>query len=504
MQKIQKIIAYAMLIVFSTVMLVPSSDGDMGSYMDGVMTQLQGLTPKAYEGQERGYFMGGSASVRFDFQNQPLVSFTPPSIKVGCSGIDIVMGGFSYMNFEYLVQKMQGILSAAPAFAFQSALGTLCPSCKDIINSLEAISDMINSLNVDSCKASSAVGGFVGNQVGKMVADNIGRAESPAWFKGLSTTLTDAKNQFGKYMNNATGGKGIDYWDCLGKGGTEATCSKAHGKVNFTTPLMTQVFNELTYYPSLKEFETIFRAFYGDVYQPGSAEHTANDPDWKGTPGIEGDPGCTVTGSLIEGMVFGTYKTKSKPDGKLDSPKCQLVEDSSKGLHEKVKMSLQRVVDSAKAGTAPSQEDIDLINASRIPIYRLISLAVLVERLGGDTQDLFSKLLVDNAAVPIAYDIAFQVIQHVNRSVNNTFGAVKASKSDTDPTKTGEAQIETLISRLNFDLDQSSQRVAQAWQVFRDNFGDAYEREQKMSAMIYQYLTKNKLMDSYMYAKGLR
>ncbi|HAM52305.1 MAG TPA: conjugal transfer protein TraH, partial [Nitrospiraceae bacterium] len=60
----KKIISIAILLSLFTVSFQTTTSGDMGSFMDNAITQLQGLSPTTYQGQQRGYYMGGSASIR--------------------------------------------------------------------------------------------------------------------------------------------------------------------------------------------------------------------------------------------------------------------------------------------------------------------------------------------------------------------------------------------------------------------------------------------------------
>jgi conjugative transfer pilus assembly protein TraH len=126
-------------------------------FVDDWITQKAETSPGYFEGQKRGYFTGGSFSARWPQTRDYLMSFEPPRLKFGCGGIDAFMGGFSFMNFEYLVQKLQRILQAAPAAAFDLALKNLCEPCSNVIKSMEAISDSLNSLQLDDCKASTVL-----------------------------------------------------------------------------------------------------------------------------------------------------------------------------------------------------------------------------------------------------------------------------------------------------------------------------------------------------------
>ena len=84
-------------------------------------------------------------------EQRPSVFRGTPRFKVGCGGIDLFMGGFSFLNVNYLVQKFQKILQAAPAMAFDLALSTLCQQCSNIMKSLEALANELNGLQMNDC-----------------------------------------------------------------------------------------------------------------------------------------------------------------------------------------------------------------------------------------------------------------------------------------------------------------------------------------------------------------
>ena len=94
-------------------------------WVDDWLQQKTETSPGYFEGQKRGYFTGGSFSARWQQSNDYLFTAMPPKIKAGCGGIDVFLGGFSYLNFEYLVTKLQRIMQAAPAAAFDIALNVL-------------------------------------------------------------------------------------------------------------------------------------------------------------------------------------------------------------------------------------------------------------------------------------------------------------------------------------------------------------------------------------------
>ena len=79
-------------------------------------------SPGSFEDQARGYVTAGGFSGRVDVHNDYLMSVTLPKVRAGCGGIDMFLGGMSFLDPDYLVQKLESILQAAPAVAFQYLL----------------------------------------------------------------------------------------------------------------------------------------------------------------------------------------------------------------------------------------------------------------------------------------------------------------------------------------------------------------------------------------------
>jgi len=70
------------------------------------------------------------------------------------------------MNTDYLVDKLQGILSGAASVAFDLGLKTLCEQCSNTIKNFEALSDKLNSMQLDECAAAKELVGVVMDENG--------------------------------------------------------------------------------------------------------------------------------------------------------------------------------------------------------------------------------------------------------------------------------------------------------------------------------------------------
>ena len=145
-------------------------------WVDDWVSQESGSGPSYIQGQERGYYSGGNFSARWQDQTTFPITTTLPHIKSGCGGIDVFMGGFSFMNSQYLVSKLQSILSNAAGVAFDLALKTLCEQCSNTIKNMEALSDTLNHIQMNECAAGKALVATVQDPSADNVKKELGEA----------------------------------------------------------------------------------------------------------------------------------------------------------------------------------------------------------------------------------------------------------------------------------------------------------------------------------------
>jgi conjugative transfer pilus assembly protein TraH len=127
-------------------------------YIDKWIDQKTVTGPDHFSTQKRGYGTFGSFSARFQSQNEYPISITKPRFEVGCGGIDLFMGGFSFLKFDYLVDKLTKMMGpAAAAFAFQIALGSLNAQAKTVVTEFSSIIDQLNSMQFSECSAAKSV-----------------------------------------------------------------------------------------------------------------------------------------------------------------------------------------------------------------------------------------------------------------------------------------------------------------------------------------------------------
>ena len=129
----------------------------MQELFDNVNAQGNVSTPSVIQGQTMNMLSGGSMFMRMPNRTYNIGSFTPPSYNVGCGGIDLFAGGFSFINKEKFVAMLRNIGSNALGYGFKLAIQNLCPTCDNVMQALQATAQAMNRLNVDSCEAAKGL-----------------------------------------------------------------------------------------------------------------------------------------------------------------------------------------------------------------------------------------------------------------------------------------------------------------------------------------------------------
>ena len=95
-------LAASLIVAACTIASPAHAQGWAESWFDNVTY----TSPGSFEDQTRGYVTAGGMSGRVDVHNDYLMSITLPKVKAGCGGIDMFLGGMSFLDPDYLVQKL--------------------------------------------------------------------------------------------------------------------------------------------------------------------------------------------------------------------------------------------------------------------------------------------------------------------------------------------------------------------------------------------------------------
>ena len=155
----------------------------------------------SYSVQGENIYTLGYSEVHFGIQqgNIQLISVTPPSFSIGCSGIDATFGAFAMLG-QKLLTAVKSIISSGTVlvFAFNMALGILCKQCQQIMNQIEAIANKLNGLNFNSCQVAEAAAGWAGQDLNLLG----GSGQTNSWSNSINTALSNANKTVKTYVED--------------------------------------------------------------------------------------------------------------------------------------------------------------------------------------------------------------------------------------------------------------------------------------------------------------
>ena len=165
---------------------------DLQQEMDGMFGTMTNFTaPTAHLGQRRGVITGGSLVARNGITNSNLVSFVPPSFSAGCGGIDLFAGSFSFINFNQFVQLMRNVAGNAAGYAFQLAVGAMCPWCASVMTDLQKKIQEMNQMFSNSCRLAQ---GMVNDTVKAFDLQSKTNLSNASFTQGISDVFSSWTN----------------------------------------------------------------------------------------------------------------------------------------------------------------------------------------------------------------------------------------------------------------------------------------------------------------------
>jgi len=153
-------ILLSLFALFGSTCVYADVSGDLGTFFTNLGYQGNVSNSHAYQGQEAGYYSGGSLFLRNQSRNIQILHVDLPSFRAGCGGIDLFAGGFSFVNSDQLTQFFQQIMTSATGYTFQLALETAEPELAHTLQYIQNLAANMNNSNLNSCEmAEDLVGG---------------------------------------------------------------------------------------------------------------------------------------------------------------------------------------------------------------------------------------------------------------------------------------------------------------------------------------------------------
>jgi len=391
-------------------------------------------SPGSFEDQTRGYVTAGGMSGRIDVHSDYLMSLTMPKVKAGCGGIDMFLGGMSFLDPDYLVQKLESILQAAPAVAFQYLLETLDEKMGNIISKMEAATNFLNSIQVNDCRLANRM-----VQIAKGDDNMSGIIEEMTGYKSVKEGYAKSYQQSREKIQANGNSPTEDLKDALANCPTEVTDIFRTGSL----------LSHAAFRVGAADWAGVMRARVGDVYMRWDANDKV--PLFSAIPACAGQD-TESSDDFLSGRVM--RRALNMPTTAAD---C--TQDGAKGALALTRERMTSIAEKIRTRAALTAEERQFVaNVRTLPVYRMLEWGVrqdVVDSVIGDTDEL------------VALTLAYQMLNDLTRSIDfaisnaqrgaNAAGAVDGASANICQTRILTKGIEQLRDLREEVLRQRAQ-----------------------------------------------
>lgn len=363
----------------------------------------------SYSGQKRGYYSAGSFSARVNSSTEYPVTVSAPKLSIGCGGIDAFAGGLSFLDAEYLVEKVQGVMQASPFIALDMAMKTMCKECSETLAKAEQIANFLNGIQLNECALAKPLVASIAEGDPETLkqgwAEATGAKEA---YDGISDLWTKSKEDISANDNRPTQDLKSEIRACP----KEFKELMANGSLVF----------KITKKTGMEDYTDMLRGYLGDVIIKAT-------PTDKVVTSIE-IVGCPQNkDQSLDDMLNGKMYTKD------DNGVCTL--STQKSVVSVVEGKLIDLVAKIKVGQALTPTEESFIFASpNLPVYSILRQSVISKTTSEDI-----SLLKEVIAVHYTYMIYEDLFRNVTYALKSASSAI--STPTNDPTASSNDRCNT-------------------------------------------------------------
>jgi arsenate reductase-like glutaredoxin family protein len=455
-----------------------------GGFLDRVIIEYD--KPVSVKGKEMTTLGGGGIRIRWQDQTYSLVNAVPPSLKMGCGGIDINLGALGLLNFDQFGKLFEALMGPAGVmFAAQLALSALCPQCAQVLQQLMNLANQLNQMQISKCGAVQ-MAGVMGQKAGEWIHDKIVGGERDNWMKAFDNAVASVGNLLGALSEQ------INKWCPNGKCG--AALMMQGGCIVDRAVGETTVANFLGL--DNRQLAAVVRKFLGDVCFSGK-RNTSGKHSRAGVPqepvsyeGI-GDPqqliqtlagivGTNNNGQITNIRCEDAYTSGDFPFVYIDSEGNIQFNDGRVRINTTIcaeaRRLMDRVFNAVNSRTPLSAEDKALLSAMPVGVFKLINY--------GSVYSGFLDGIKEDLAYYIAEEMAIGLLQKLTQKAAEWVAVYQSGMTQNDNSKStpaseavrdllkniGKAQKE-LANYRRYTMEQLRQKI-QSYQVANQIYND--------------------------------
>lgn len=409
---------------------------ELNSFFNDMGAAANATGPVAYQGQSAGYYSGGNIWTRFPQRSVNPVNLQLPSVKAGCGGIDVFSGSFSFINSDEIVAMLKATANNALGFAFQLAIKSISPQISATIEEMAQKAQQMNQFNLNSCEtAQNLVGGLWGksDRMSSEICKSIGNSQGlfSDWAKGRHECGTGGQREATLKANKDPAIPAASY--------------------NFTWEMLKQS------YPSFSvNFREYLMTFVGTVifYQDGDAS---------GKRGYQfvGQGDRALLTALLDGGGSVTMLKCDTSDKCLNPTTQSMSVSASQALKPRVRAMIESMNGKVRSNAALTPDEIGLLGATTIPLYKIISVNAAAT-LGGMTANDMNDL-AEIVAMDLLDALAQQYYGYASRGVGSFQNANEDALSQWRAQIVSVRQVlDTYSQGMNLRLERTQHVVQRA------------------------------------------
>jgi len=397
-------------------------------------------TPGSYQDQAAGFYTGGSIVTRNVVRNIQPATLQTPGFRAGCGGIDLWLGGFSYLKGKQLMETLRNIGSAGQAYAFMLGMQVVSSQIYDVLNVMNNIATQVNQTNINSCEvAATAIGGI--------------------WPKS---------DQASKHLCQAMGSNlgAFSDWSAsrheCGAGGDRERILKERGSDPRYKDMLAGEFNLAwkaiqanAFLKADKELAQLFLTLvgsiivrFGDPQTSYYKEGKVADKSFEVITLKSHANQDNVIGGLLVGGKMSLYVCKD--EACLHPTSGEVVLSKQHALQRRVHTILESLVRKIYDDGEPTEEEKDFLNSTRLPVFKMLNVLTAF-RKG------HAPLDIDQYADLIAIDVLYKYVLEVIDIVHDSVTQLRSIQVD-------DSHVELFLNQLRHARECITKRRNNAFQ----------------------------------------
>lgn len=386
-------------------------------------------SPNYFHTQNKGYGSFGSYSARWQNQTEQIATFTPPRFNMGCGGIDMFMGGYSFLKADHIVERLKKMMGpAAAAFAYGIAMSVLNAQAKGVLDNLQTVTDFLNNLQLSECGVSNQA-----KALGKAAGDGILEATSLDTQKFLSE-----KGLASNWFEVSTNNKNTTTAAVMNNSGTNASdqvvgCPAEMTDVFFTPGSILRNIGGIKGYST--EQINLIRGLVGDVEIQGGGAWTY----------IQSNP-CeqNANANIINSMIYG--KIHVKVANQTCAPPANIIIGavSYPNLNFWVASMLQSIGYYMNSGTPLTAEQIAFLGMTPLPVMEIMKTTIASAGTNAAAEiQTTASMYSEYVASLISYSMVGDLYAGIQAAIFSAKEIRRKKQGATNPNDQINCQVET-------------------------------------------------------------